>query len=83
MEPSGVEPKLAAILAADVEGYSQLMGADEEATLKTLNAHRQVIDGLIARHEDRIVGSAGDSVLAEFGSAVETVRCANCRTKSL
>ena len=76
MEPTGVKRKLAVILAADVEGYSRLMGADEEATLKTLNAYRQVIDGLIARHEGRIVGTAGDSVLAEFASPVEAVRCA-------
>ncbi len=74
MEPTGVKRKLAVILAADVEGYSRLMGADEEATLKTLNAYREIIDGLIARHEGRVVGTAGDSVLAEFGSAVEAVR---------
>ena len=76
VEPTGVKRKLAVILAADVEGYSRLMGVDEEATLKTLNAYREIIDGLIARHEGRIVGTAGDSVLAEFGSAVEAVRCA-------
>ncbi len=50
VEPTGVKRKLAAILAADVEGYSRLMGADEEATLKTLSAYREIIDGLIARH---------------------------------
>ncbi len=76
MEPTGVKRKLAVILAADVEGYSRLMGADEEATFKTLSAYREIIDGLIARHDGRIVGTAGDSVLAEFGSAVEAVRCA-------
>ncbi len=76
MEPTGVKRKLTVILAADVEGYSRLMGADEEATLKSLRAYRQIIDGLIARHEGRIVGGAGDSVLAEFGSAVEAVRSA-------
>ncbi len=75
MEPTGVKRKLAVILAADVEGYSRLMGADEEATLKTLNVYRGIIDGLIARHDGRIVGTAGDSVLVEFGSAVEAVRC--------
>ncbi len=53
-EPTGVKRKLTVILAADVEGYSRLMGADEEATLKTLNAYREIIDGLIARHEGRI-----------------------------
>ena len=50
VEPTGVKRKLAVILAADVEGYSRLMGADEEATLKTLNVYRDIIDGLIARH---------------------------------
>ncbi len=50
MEPTGVKRKLAVILAAAVEGYSRLMGADEEATHKTLRAYREIIDGLIARH---------------------------------
>ena len=50
MEPTGVKRKLAVILAADVEGYSRLMGADKEATFKSLNAYREIIDGLIARH---------------------------------
>ena len=71
-----MERRLAAILAADVVGYSRLMEADEEATLKTLNAYRQVIDGLIADHRGRVFGSAGDSVVAEFASPVEAVRCA-------
>ncbi len=60
MEPTGVKRKLAVILAADVEGYSRLMGADEEATHKTLRAYRELIDKLIARHEGRIVGTAGE-----------------------
>ena len=76
MEEKGVKRKLTVILAADVEGYSRLMGADEEATLKTLGTYREIIDGLIARHDGRIFGTAGDSVVAEFGSAVEAVRCA-------
>ena len=71
-----VQRRMAAILAADVVGYSRLMGKDEEATLATLKAHREVIDGLIADHEGRIFGSAGDSVIAEFASPVEAVRCA-------
>ncbi|MCH7929002.1 MAG: tetratricopeptide repeat protein [Proteobacteria bacterium] len=71
-----VTRRLAAILAADVAGYSRLMGADEEGTLRTLNAFRTVIDGLIAEHEGRVFGSAGDSVIAEFASPVEAVRCA-------
>jgi len=68
--------RLATILAADVVGYSRLMAQDEEATVRTLKAHREIIDRLIARHEGRIFNTAGDSVLAEFGSAVEAVRCA-------
>ncbi len=76
VEPTGVKRKLDVILAADVEGYSRLMGVDEEATLKTLNAYREVIDGLIARHEGRICNTAGDSLIAEFASPVEAVRCA-------
>ena len=71
-----VQRRMAAILAADVVGYSRLMGKDEEATLATLKAHREVIDGLIADHGGRIFGSAGDSVIAEFASPVEAVRCA-------
>jgi class 3 adenylate cyclase len=73
---ANVKRKLAAILAADAYGYSRMMGADEEGTLRVLAGHRAVIDGIIALHEGRIVGTAGDSVLAEFESAVEAVRCA-------
>ena len=68
--------RLATILAADVFGYSRLTAENEEDTLRTLKAHRAVIDRLIARHDGRIFNTAGDSVLAEFGSAVEAVRCA-------
>ena len=71
-----VRRKLAAILAADAVGYSRLMAADEEGTMKILAAHRAVIDGIIEFHEGRIISTAGDSVLAEFGSPVEAVRCA-------
>jgi len=71
-----VERKLAAILCADVYGYSRLMGEDEEATLQTLSAHRKIIDGLIEQHHGRFVNSAGDSVLAEFASVVNAVQCA-------
>jgi adenylate cyclase len=76
MANAGVTRKLAVILAADVAGYSRLMAADEEGTLATLNARRQVIDEMIARHHGRIFTTAGDSVMAEFASAVEAVRCA-------
>ncbi len=71
-----MERRLAAILAADVVGYSRLMEADEEATLATLNAYREVIDRLVVDHHGRVFGSAGDSVIAEFASPVEAVRCA-------
>jgi len=71
-----VERKLTAIFAADVYGYSRLMGQDEEATLRTLTTHRNLIDYAIAQHHGRFVNSAGDSVLAEFASVVEAVSCA-------
>jgi len=67
---------LATILAADVFGYSRLMAEDEEYTLRTLKAYRVLIDRLINGHEGRIFHTAGDSVLAQFQSAVEAVRCA-------
>jgi adenylate cyclase len=76
MEDAGVTRKLAVILAADVVGYSRLMAADEEGTLALLNARRVVTGKLIARHRGRIFNTAGDSVMAEFASAVEAVRCA-------
>ena len=71
-----MERRLAAILAADVVGYSRLVRADEEGTLRTLSAYLEVIDGLVAVHRGRVFGSAGDSVIAEFASPVEAVRCA-------
>jgi TolB-like protein/class 3 adenylate cyclase len=70
------ERRLIAIFAADVEGYSRLMGADEVATLKDLTQRRAILDGLIASRRGRIANTAGDSVLAEFGSAVDAVQCA-------
>jgi adenylate cyclase len=71
-----LERKLAAILCADVYGYSRLMGEDEESTLRTLTSHRKLIDFQIDQHRGRFVNSAGDSVLAEFASVVEAVNCA-------
>ena len=76
MAEERVQRKLAAILAADVVGYSRLMEADEETTLRTLKSHREIIDRLIGRHEGRVFSTAGDSVVAEFRSAVEAVRSA-------
>src|SRR5215472_15247157 len=71
-----MERKLAAILCADVSGYSRLMGQNEEATLATLTSHRKIIDSLIEQYRGRFVNSAGDSVLAEFASVVNAVQCA-------
>ncbi|MDX1485626.1 MAG: adenylate/guanylate cyclase domain-containing protein [Alphaproteobacteria bacterium] len=71
-----VQRRLATILAADVVGYSRLMEANEEATLRTLKAHRSIIDGLIMGSGGRVFSTAGDSVVAEFPSAVEAVRAA-------
>src|SRR4029078_10059894 len=76
MAKDRVQRRMAAILVADVVGYSRLMGEDEEATLATLKSHREVIDHLIAEHGGRVFGSAGDSVIAEFASPVDAVRCA-------
>ncbi|WP_407151624.1 adenylate/guanylate cyclase domain-containing protein [Bradyrhizobium sp. ORS 86] len=70
------ERRLIAIFAADVEGYSRLMGADEVGTLRDLTERRAVLDQLIASHRGRIANTAGDSVLAAFGSAVDAVQCA-------
>src|SRR5207247_4286194 len=69
--------RLAAIFAADVAGYSRLIGVDEEGTLERLRAHRrELIDPKIAEHQGRIVKTTGDGVLAEFASPVKAVRCA-------
>jgi adenylate cyclase len=65
-----------AVFAADVEGYNRLMGADEVGTLQGLTERRAILDRLIGEHRGRIANTAGDSVLAEFGSAVEAVQCA-------
>jgi TolB-like protein/class 3 adenylate cyclase/Tfp pilus assembly protein PilF len=72
-----VERRLAAVLAADVAGYSRIMGADEEGTLKVLKAHRkEVVDPAIAAHRGRIVKTTGDGMLVEFASVVDAVTCA-------
>src|SRR5216683_2817853 len=75
-DPMSVSRRLVAVFAADVEGYSRLMGADEVGTLKGLTERRAILDRLIGEHRGRIANTAGDSVLAEFGSAVEAVQCA-------
>jgi class 3 adenylate cyclase len=71
-----LERKLATILSADVAEFSRLMGEDEEQTLKTFRGHKKVFESLVAMHRGRIFNTAGDAILAEFGSAVEAVRCA-------
>jgi len=76
LEAHSVERKLAAIFAADVEGYSRLMGRDEVGTLRTLTAYRVIVDRLIAAHRGRIFNTAGDSLVADFASAVDAVQCA-------
>ena len=77
MTADHVERKLTAILAADVAGYSRLMGADEEGTLAALKAHRrELINPKIKEHHGRIVKTTGDGMLVEFASPVEAVRCA-------
>jgi class 3 adenylate cyclase len=68
--------RLAAILAADVAGYSRLMGADEAGTARALREHRAAADPLIAHHGGRIVKTTGDGVLIEFASVVGAVECA-------
>src|SRR6478672_8710709 len=75
-DPMAVSRRLVAVFAADVEGYSRLMGADEVGTLLGLTERRAILDRLIGDHRGRIANTAGDSVLAEFGSAVDAVQCA-------
>lgn len=75
-QPGRVERRLAAILAADVAGYSRLMGLDEVGTARTLREHRHVTDALVAKHGGRIVKTTGDGLLLEFPSVVDAVECA-------
>lgn len=74
--PNKIARRLAAILAADVAGYSRLTSIDEEGTAKMLLEHRSVTDALIENFGGRIANTAGDSIIAEFASSVEAVRCA-------
>jgi adenylate cyclase len=76
MTDEGFKRKLTAILSADVEGYSRLMGDDEDATIRTLTAYRELMSTLIQKHRGRVVDSPGDNLLAEFLSVVDAVRCA-------
>ena len=74
--PGRVGRRLAAIVAADVAGYSRLMGLDEVGTARTLREHRKVTDALVAKHGGRLVKTTGDGVLLEFPSVVDAVECA-------
>src|SRR5215469_17073921 len=78
LEAHSIERKLAAIFAADVEGYSRLMGLDEVGTLRTLTAYREIIDGLIAQHRGRVFNTAGDACSRSFRAL--SMRC-NARSK--
>ncbi len=76
MTQDGFKRKLAAILSADVEGYSRLMENDEEATVRTLTTYRNAIIDLTQQFNGRVVDSPGDNVLADFSSVVDAVNCA-------
>jgi len=76
MADEGFERKLAAILSADVEGYSRLMDDGEEATVRTLTAYRSAISDLVQQYRGRVVDSPGDNILTEFKSVVDAVNCA-------
>ena len=75
-QPARVGRRFAAIVAADVAGYSRLMGLDEVGTARTLREHRKVTDALVAKHGGRLVKTTGDGVLLEFPSVVDAVECA-------
>jgi len=76
MSTEGFRRKLTAILSADAVGYSRLMGEDEEGTVRTLTAYREMMSKLIQKHQGRVVDSPGDNLLAEFASVLDAVRCA-------
>ena len=73
MAEEGFKRKLAAILSADVIGYSRLMRDDEEATVRDIAAHRVLISDIVQKHHGRVVDSPGDNILAEFASVVDAV----------
>ena len=76
MTTQEVKRKLAAILSADVKGYSRLMGDDEEGTSAPLTAYKEVMTNLLGQHHGRVVDAPGDTLLAEFESVVDAVKCA-------
>ena len=83
MEQKGFHRKLTAILSADVAGYSRLMQDDEAATVRILEAYKQIISDLVKQHRGRVVDSPGDNLLAEFASVVDAVQCAVATQKEL
>jgi TolB-like protein/class 3 adenylate cyclase/Tfp pilus assembly protein PilF len=83
MAEKGFKRKLTAILSADVEGYSRLMGEDEEATVLTLTTYREVLTTLIQQHNGKLLDSTGDNLLAEFVSVVDGVQCAVAAQKEI
>jgi adenylate cyclase len=76
MAQEGFKRKLAAILSADVEGYSRLMDDDEEATVRTITSYRIAIADLVQQFRGRVVDTPGDNILTEFNSVVDAVNCA-------
>ena len=76
MAEESFKRKLTAILSADVEGYSRLMGEDEEGTVRTLNTYREVMSTVIQQHRGRVIDTTGDNLLADFSSVVDALRCA-------
>jgi len=76
MATEGFKRKLTAFLSADVEGYSRLMGEDEDGTVRTLTSYRKLMSSFIERYHGRVVDSPGDNLLAEFESVRDAVRCA-------
>ena len=76
MNTQNFKRRLTAILSADVEGYSRLMGDDEGATVETITTYRKVMTDLIQEHQGMVVDAKGDNVLAEFPSVVDAIQCA-------
>ena len=76
MDQERVTRKLRAILSADVQGYSRLMGDDEVATVKTITEYREIFSSIVTQHNGRVVDSPGDNILSEFASVVDAVQCA-------
>src|SRR5262245_16091113 len=82
-EKANVPRRLAAILAADIAGYSAVMGADETRTVRDLKDHLAVVLPMVSAHGGRVIDTAGDGILAEFGSVVNAVECAVSMQKAM